>query len=249
MLTDVDGGPIGGVHVRIQKLGATRWSTAAHATTDKDGRFTAPVIVRQTAKLRAYYGGDLAVGGEALTSAEVAVSAIPKLTIDVSAKHVGTGQTVTVKVAAKPTRSRVDVTLAKRGRDGRYRTVSRSRVRLHGGAGSVALRFSSPGLYGVTVASPADSKGIAVTAPMIHVRCSRGARASDPTHIEAGGVLESRRAARRSRAPQPRRPPRPARLPARRPRRGRGRCAWPRTAPGRRRRTAGRRRHRRPRPR
>ena len=190
-LTDVDGGPIGGVEVRIQKLGATRWSTAARATTDREGRFTAPVIVRQTAKLRAYYGGDLAVGGEALTSSEVAVSAIPKLTIDVSAKHVGVGQSVTVKVAAKPTRSRVEVTLAKRGSDGRYRTVSRSRVRLRSGSGAVRLRMSSPGLYGITVASPADSKGIAVTAPRIHVRCSRGATPSQPTRVEAGGVIES----------------------------------------------------------
>jgi len=178
--------------VRIQKLGATRWSTAARATTNGDGAFTVPVVVRQTAKLRAYYGGELAIGGEALTSSEVAVSAIPKLTIDLSAKHVGPGQTVTVKVTARPTRSRVEVTLSKRGSDGRYRTVTRARVRLSSGAGSVALRIPSTGLYGVTVASPADDKGIAVTAPRIHVRSSRGVRsASGPTHIEAGGVPES----------------------------------------------------------
>jgi len=191
-LRDVDGGPISGVEVRIQKLGATRWSTAARATTNGDGAFTAPVIVRQNSKLRAYYGGDLAIGGEALTSAEVAVSAIPKLAIDLSAKHVGPGQTVTVKVTAKPTRSRVEVTLAKRGSDGRYRTVTRSRVKLSRGAGSVRLRIPSSGLYGITVASPADAKGIAVTAPRIHVRCSRGVSSpSDPTHIEAGGIPET----------------------------------------------------------
>jgi 5-hydroxyisourate hydrolase-like protein (transthyretin family) len=191
-LHDVDGGPISGVEVRIQKLGATRWSTAARATTRSDGAFTAPVIVRQTSKLRAYYGGELAIGGEALTSAEVAVSAIPKLTIDLSAKHVGPGQRVTVKVAAKPTRSRVEVRLTKRGKDGRYRTVTRAKVRLHSGSGSISLRIPSPGLYGVTVASPADSKGIAVTAPRIHVRCSRSiSTPSDPTHIEAGGVVET----------------------------------------------------------
>ena len=190
-LRDVDGGPISGVEVRIQKLGATRWSTAARATTNSDGAFTAPVIVRQSAKLRAYYGGELAIGGEALTSSEVAVSAIPKLTIDVSAKHVGPGQTVTVKVGAKPSRSRVEVTLSKRGSDGRYRTVSRSSVKVSSGSGSVALRIPSAGLYGITVASPADAKGIAVTAPRIHVRCARGARPSGPTRVEAGGVPES----------------------------------------------------------
>jgi 5-hydroxyisourate hydrolase-like protein (transthyretin family) len=191
-LRDVDGGPISGVEVRIQKLGATRWSTAARATTNADGAFTAPVIVRQTAKLRAYYGGDLAIGGEALTSSEVAVSAIPQLPIDLSAKHVGPGQTVTVKVTAKPTRSRLEVTLTKRGHDGRYRTVTRSRVKLSRGTGSVALRIPSAGLYGVTVASPADDKGIAVTAPRIHVRCARGVSSpSDATHIEAGGVAET----------------------------------------------------------
>jgi len=191
-LRNVDGGPIPGVEVRIQKLGATRWSTAARTTTNSDGTFTAPVIVRQTSKLRAYYGGELAIGGEALTSAEVAVSAIPKLTIDVSAKHVGPGQTVTVKVTAKPSRSRVEVTLAKRDSGGRYRTVTRAKVRLTGGSGSVALRIPTTGLFGVTVASPADDKGVAVTAPRIHVRSTRGVSApSGPTRVEAGGVMES----------------------------------------------------------
>lgn len=190
-LLDVDGGAISGVEVRVQKRGPTRWSTAARATTDREGRFAVPVIVRQTAKLRAYYGGEVAIGGEALTSTEVAVSAIPKLIIDVSAKRVGAGQTVTVKVDAKPTRSRVEVTLSKRGSDGRYRTVSRARVRLSGGAGSVGLRVPSPGLYGITVASPADSKGVAVTAPRVHVRCTRGGRASEPARVEAGGVMET----------------------------------------------------------
>jgi hypothetical protein len=84
------------------------------------------------------------------------------------------------------------VTLTKRGHDGRYRTVTRSRVKLSRGTGSVALRIPSTGLYGVTVASPADDKGIAVTAPRIHVRCSRGVSSpSDATHIEAVGVAET----------------------------------------------------------
>jgi hypothetical protein len=84
------------------------------------------------------------------------------------------------------------VTLTKRGSDGRYRTVTRSRVKLSRGAGSVRLRIPSTGLYGITVASPADDKGIAVTAPRIHVRCSRGVSSpSDATHIEAGGVPET----------------------------------------------------------
>ena len=158
-LLDVDGGPIGGVEVRIQKLGATRWSTAARAMTDREGRFTAPVIVRQNSKLRAYYGGDVAVGGEALTSSEIAVSAIPRLSIDISAKHIGVGRTLTVDVEAKPTRSRVDVVLSKRDRRGRYRTVSRARVRLRGGKGSVGFKMPSAGLYGVVVSLAGRPQG------------------------------------------------------------------------------------------
>lgn len=190
-LLDVDGGPISNVEVRIQKRGATRWSTAARARTDGAGRFAAPVVVRQNSRMRAYYGGDAEIGGEVLTSEEVAVSAIPKLTIDLSAKRVPVGGTVSVKVAMKPTRSRVELTVAKRGTDGRYRTVSRQRLRLSGSTGTASVRLRTPGLYGFTIAAPADGKGVAVTAPRIHVRCARGVRAADPARVEAGGISES----------------------------------------------------------
>ncbi|MBX5441260.1 MAG: N-acetylmuramoyl-L-alanine amidase [Solirubrobacteraceae bacterium] len=190
-LRDVDGGPIAGVEVRIQKRGATRWSTAARARTDRDGRFDAPVVVRQSTRLRAWFGGDADVGGEVLTSPEVAVNAIPKLTIDVSAKRVPVGGTVQVRVAARPTRSRVDLVVTRRGPDGRYRTVSRHRLRRSGSALAADVRLTKAGLYGFTVSAPADGKGVAVSGPRVHVRCARGLRPSDPIRVEAGGVPES----------------------------------------------------------
>ncbi|HWV84929.1 MAG TPA: N-acetylmuramoyl-L-alanine amidase [Capillimicrobium sp.] len=190
-LRDVDGGPIAGAEVRIQKRGATRWSTAARARTDRDGRFDAPVIVRQSSRMRAYYGGDAEISGEVLTSAEVTVAAIPKLTIELSAKRVPVGGTVQVKVGARPTRSRVELTVTRRGRDGRYRTVSRHRLRRSGSSLVAGVRLAQPGLYGFSIAAPADSRGVAVSAPRIHVRCARGIQASGPTRVEAGGVGES----------------------------------------------------------
>jgi hypothetical protein len=189
-LVDIEGAPIAGASVRVQKQGATRWSTAAQAVTNGDGTFATTVIVRQNAKLRAYYNGDVASGGEVLTSPEVAVSAIPKLTISLSAKQVPAGGLVTVKVAMKPTRSKLELVVSKRGTDGRYRTISRVRLKASGATGSAAVRLSKPGLYGFTVVAPADAKGIAVTAPLIHVRCSRGGAAGRPVTIQAGGIAE-----------------------------------------------------------
>ncbi len=189
-LVDIDGGAIPGAEVRIQKRGATRWSTAARAKTDGEGRFAAAVIVRQSSRLRAYFNGDADVSGEVLTSSEVSVNAIPRLTIDLSAKQVGVGGRVTVKVGMKPTRSRVELTVARREANGRYRTVGRTRLKVSGSTGVATVRLSKPGLYGFTVVAPADGKGVAVTAPRIHVRCARGGKASRPTRVQAGGVTE-----------------------------------------------------------
>jgi hypothetical protein len=189
-LVDIEGAAIPGASVRIQKLGATRWSTAAHAVTNADGTFATNVVVRQSSKLRAYYNGDVAAGGDVLTSPEVAVSAIPKLTITVSAKQVAVGGLVSVKVAMKPTRSKLELVLSQRGSDGKYRTISRTRLKASGASGSASVRLAKAGLYGLTVVSPADAKGVAVTAPLIHVRCSRGGTTGPPITVVAGGVVE-----------------------------------------------------------
>src|SRR5690606_22188589 len=108
------------------------------------------VIVRQSSRMRAYYGGDAQLSGEVLTSSEVTVSAIPKLTIDLSAKHVPVGGTVNVKVAARPTRSKVELTVTRRGRNGRYHTVGRHRLRRSGSSLVASVRLTQPGLYGFT---------------------------------------------------------------------------------------------------
>jgi hypothetical protein len=189
-LVDIEGAPIPNAQVRIQKQGATRWSTAAHAVTDGEGHFASAVVVRQSSKLRAYYNGDVASGGEVMTSPVVAVSAIPKLTISLSSKQVPIGGLVTVKVAMKPTRSKLELVVSKRGTDGRYHTTSRTRMTVSGAVASAAIRLPKAGLYGFTVVSPTDSKGIAVTAPLIHVRCSRVATAARPVTVVAGGVVE-----------------------------------------------------------
>jgi N-acetylmuramoyl-L-alanine amidase len=189
-LLDADGTAVSGAPVTVQKRGATRWSTAARATTDAQGRFATSVLVRQTTRLRAAYTGDAVVGGDELNSPEVSVSAVPALTIDLSAKRVAVGGRVSVKVAMRPTRSKLELVVSRRGSDGRYRTVSRQRLKVSGATGRISVRLSQPGLYGFTVVSPADSKGIAVTAPKIHVRCSRGATTGQPTHVDAGGIVE-----------------------------------------------------------
>jgi hypothetical protein len=189
-LVDIEGAAIPGASVRIQKLGATRWSTAAHAVTNADGTFSTSVVVRQSSKLRAYYNGDVAAGGDVLTSPEVAVSAIPKLTITLSAKQVPVGGLVSAKVVMKPTRSKLELVVSSRGSDGKYRTISRTRLKVSGATGTAAVRLPKAGLYGFTIVSPADAKGIAVTTPLIHVRCSRSGATGQPVTVVAGGVVE-----------------------------------------------------------
>jgi len=190
-LVDVDGGPMSAAQVRIQKLGATRWSTAARAVTDREGVFHTNVLVRQNSRLRAYWNGDADLGGAPLTSPVLDVSAVPSMTARLSTKRIGVGGTVVVEADLKPTRRKVEVTVSKRGRDGRDRTVKRVQMRVSGSRARAAVRLTQPGLYGFAVAAPADSRAVAVTTPLIHVRCSRGARASGPFEIKVGGVQQT----------------------------------------------------------
>jgi hypothetical protein len=190
-LVDVEGGPMANAEVRVQKLGATRWSTAAHAVTDKDGLFHTNVLVRQNSRLRAYWNGDADLGGEPLTSPTVNVSAVPSMTARLSAKRVGVGGTVTVSAALKPTRKKVQLTISKKGRDGRYSTVRRVTMTVSGSTARATVRLTQPGLYGFSVAAAADSRALAVTTPLIHVRCARGATASQPVEINAGGAAQT----------------------------------------------------------
>ncbi|UGS38445.1 peptidoglycan recognition protein family protein [Capillimicrobium parvum] len=190
-LVDVDGGPMANAEVRVQKLGATRWSTAAHAVTDKDGLFHTNVLVRQNSRLRAYWNGDADLGGEPLTSPTVNVSAVPSMTARLSAKRVGVGGTVTVSAALRPTRKKVQLTISKKGRDGRYSTVRRVTMTVSGSTARATVRLTQPGLYGFSVAALADSRAMAVTTPLIHVRCARGATAGQPVEIDAGGTAQT----------------------------------------------------------
>ena len=106
------------------------------------------MLVRQNSRLRAYWNGDADLGGEPLTSPTVNVSAVPSMTARLSAKRVGVGGTVTVSAALRPTRKKVQLTISKKGRDGRYSTVRRVTMTVSGSTARATVRLTQPGLYG-----------------------------------------------------------------------------------------------------
>jgi hypothetical protein len=188
-LRAAEGGPVAGARIAIQARGATRWNTLARAQTDPSGRYAAPVTVKANARLRAYYDGAAA---EPLTSSIVDVTAVPALTAAVSTRKLQAGGRVRVSVAVRPNRSRLELAIAERGRDGRYRTVRRHRLTVRGSKAAITVRLTKPGLYRFIVSAPADAKAAAASTPQTYVRVTKGPTRSGgrPVRLTSGGAGE-----------------------------------------------------------
>jgi hypothetical protein len=186
------GGPLADAVVAIQARGATRWNTLARARTDASGHYAAPVTLRANARLRAYFAGTTdIVSTPAVTSPVIDVTAVPALTAEVSTRRVRAGGQVRVSVDVRPNRSKLELAIAERGKDGRYRTVRRHPLKVRGAKAAITVRLTKPGLYRFIVSAPADAKAAAASTPQVFVRVTKGAtRTSEPVRTSSGGAGE-----------------------------------------------------------
>jgi hypothetical protein len=159
--TNADGTPAANVNVSIQKVGKSgTWVTVEHATTGRDGGWSARYRWIRTGRIRARIDGAV--------SPSTVIPVIPLIQATSQAKHVRAGTVAALSGSVQPSQS-VFVLVERKDNRGRWRRVGTVRARVKRGRFSVRPRLKTAGLYRLT---PWTGK---TRAPVIYVRAVRGA--------------------------------------------------------------------------
>jgi N-acetylmuramoyl-L-alanine amidase len=181
-LTDLDGAPIAGAPVEVQRFSATLHGTTettiGEATTEPDGSFTAPVALTRYTLVRAVHPV-----APAAVSTLVGVEIAPAITLTVESTS-----PLTVAGTVHPPTKKATVDLFSVQPDGDWEPLLRKRVTVTpGGTFSATLATPGPGAYGLSVHTAADAISAAgVSAPVPVTVESAGA---DSIESSAGAEL------------------------------------------------------------
>ena len=161
-LTGLNGSPIAGVPVEVQRFAATLHGTTettiAEATTGPDGSFSAAAALTEYTLLRALHRA-----APAAVSTLVAVAVAPAITVTVSSTA-----PLTVAGSIAPPTKKATVELFTVAADGQWSLLRRTDVTVVHGAFTKTLATPGPGPYGISVHTPADVVSAAGTsAPVL----------------------------------------------------------------------------------
>ena len=166
----LQGGPVAGVPVEIQKFERAAWGTVATTTAASDGTFSAAVTPRASRPLRARFPGNPSL--VASVSRQVNVSVRPTISGAVAAAKVPVGRSALFSGAIAPARWRMVVIVERRER-GRTRRVARLRVRSPNGRFAKRYRLRKPGLYRFRAVFVGDRLSLPATSRAAYVRAIR----------------------------------------------------------------------------
>jgi hypothetical protein len=160
-LTDLDGAPIAGAPVEVQRFAATlrgtTETTIGNATTGPDGSFTAAVPLTRYTLVRALHPV-----APAAVSTLVAVAVAPAITLSVESTV-----PLTVAGTVDPPTKQATIHLFAVEPDGEWEPLVSKRVKVAHGAFTATLATPGPGSYGLSVHTPADAISAAgVSAPV-----------------------------------------------------------------------------------
>ena len=160
-LTGLDGSPIAGAPVEVQRFSVTRHGTTettiASATTAADGSYGVSVPLTRYTLLRALH--PLA---PASVSTLAGVEVAPAITVTVESTS-----PLTVTGTVSPPTKKVTIDLFSVQPDGHWERLLRKRITVRHGAFAATLATPGPGPYGVSVHTPADAISAAgVSAPV-----------------------------------------------------------------------------------
>ena len=149
----VNGAPIPNAEVRIQVQTPSRWQTSVRATTNADGSWLAALPSARSRKVRAVvYSG----GARAATSKTLSLAVQPLIEAR-AAKRVVFGRRLTVTGRVRPAKTSLVMEIAREGRDRKFHTVSRVRVRVSRGSFRVTTRLKRPALHRLRLVFRGDS--------------------------------------------------------------------------------------------
>jgi hypothetical protein len=163
---NADATPAANARVSLQKVGRSgTWVTIEHATTARDGSWSARYRWIRTGRVRARI--------DAAVSPSTVVGVVPLLQARSRTKRVTAGGLVAVSGSVKPS-STVRVLVERKDRRGRWRRVGTFRARVRRERFTARLRLRSAGLYRLT---PWTGR---TRAPVLYVRAVRHAKDVPP---------------------------------------------------------------------
>ncbi|MBA2529873.1 MAG: S8 family serine peptidase, partial [Euzebyales bacterium] len=169
LLTSTTSSALGGqsVDVLVRRRGTTSWSRIARATTTSTGR----VSVRHTPAWNADYALRFRGRGTYLgaLSAASPLDVATRVTTTLSTTSVVTGRTATLSGAVAPAHAGHSVSLQRRGSDGVWRRISRTRLSSTSGY-RFTVKPTSRGTYTYRVVKPADADHARGTGPVRTLR-------------------------------------------------------------------------------
>lgn len=169
-VTSVDGSPVSGRGVSIQKRGSTRWVTVASTVTGGDGRFDAALLWKRGGSVRAAVAGG--AGNTTVTSPQADVLLAPQLEAWVAGPRVKAGGRARIAGTVQGAAT-VSVVVERLYRDGRYRRIAKRRATADaGGRFRVLVPLRRPALHRFTVV--AGDNAVTTRAPQLFVRAVRG---------------------------------------------------------------------------
>jgi hypothetical protein len=167
-LVAAGGVPAAGVRVSVQKRGASgRYTTVARATTESDGSWRVRFPWRAAGPVRAT---GIPPGGSRIRSGTVQIGLVPLVTVKAATSRIQAGRRIRISGVVRP-HAAARVLVEKEGKDGRYRRVRESRLRVSKSRYSSDVLLRDPGLYRLTVRT-GPSRSPTATAP-VYVRAVR----------------------------------------------------------------------------
>jgi hypothetical protein len=171
-LTDVDGLPIVGASVELQRLRRTGWKPLEEAVTDEDGNFAATTRFKRYTILRWEFEGDDIY--RPFRGDGVGVAVAPLLTLGASTTEPETDEQIDLSGTIAPPRT-TDLTLVVQRYDEdafRWRRVARQRVSATRGAFTKRRRFREAGDYRAFVKFAGDTINVAAASPYVELTVS-----------------------------------------------------------------------------
>ncbi|MBJ7331873.1 MAG: N-acetylmuramoyl-L-alanine amidase [Solirubrobacteraceae bacterium] len=148
----VNGKAISNAEVRVQVQTATKWQTTVKATTDGNGAWAAALPSSRTRRVRAVV---YSAGARAATSSSFSLAVQPLIQAK-AAKRVVAKRQLTVTGRVRPAKASLILEIAREGKDKKFHTVARIRVKARKGSFRVKTRLSRPALHRLRVTFRGD---------------------------------------------------------------------------------------------
>ena len=167
VMNELDGAPVVGVPVELQRLGRTGWKTVGTGTTDAEGEFAADAKLERDTVLRWKFAGDEV--HRPYRGDGVAVRVAPLMTLTASTTDAAPGETVELSGTIAPVKANGLTLIVERDEVGVWRRIGRKKLSPKRGSYAPRRRFAEEGHYRMSVRYAGDTVNAPAVSPYVEV--------------------------------------------------------------------------------